>query len=230
MFSSSIVSQVKDQFVFIDLDAKLIDLWTQAKSGKSQNIQKIFDDVKTTWTNTKSYIKSNQIEHFDNKPFIKSQDALLPHLEAAIRSVDLSNVEFYTYHFIWEFREMRSCFTYDEYTFDQLWETYDAHQQMSYILGDQMMGLYEWNEFIIYYGKFKKEFDLYKQMVNSSMVEGIDFAKFKKGILKAEECIAEFEIALKSAFRPDFELPCNQIEAALIDLFKLYKVESSIVN
>lgn len=218
----SLIAQKRSEFVFTNLDGKLLDLWIHLqKSPDPEQAIGLMENIKTEWILTRKTIKDNNIEHFDNGAFMDSQDLLIYEAEGSIRDQDWSTAEFYIYHFIWEFREIRDCFTYDEYAFDQLWKTYDAYQQMKYIVNDPMMGLYEWNEFVGLYKDFKEEFKDYKQM-SGPQFENSTRGEYIQAIAKVEQCIAEFDIALRSAYQPNFELPCDQIGESLIELFGVY--------
>ena len=221
------VGQVRSQsdysFVFKDLDNNLLQLWLNEDADQTVRTD-LLNGVMRSWESAEKEIARVSILHFDQQGFISDQQKRLNFIQEAIlknerKSVVKAQKELYI--LLSEFSEVRLCFTNDVYSLDRLIAGYDAYLEVHGIIHDQMMGIYEWTEFIWYVDQLKcrvEEIELSMNLTDPSP----SFTKVASALAKLQTCLKTLDESLGDAYRPDFEVPCNELQIAFEELFSAY--------
>lgn len=207
------------------MDSALVNLWIACKDKNEESAHLFINRLLAIWDDSKIKMATKKINHLDIPSVIHEVDIMIKEIDYHINLSDYDVAELYTFHILWQFKDIRKNLTSDLYSLDNLIESYEIYQELKCIVNDEMMGLYEWGEFIGVVDQLKKEVKGYKSI--SKNVLNYDFPAVKSSIhlskinaLKKQ--MRTFEKSLDSGIRTDFIRPCDQIEPAIIELFKSY--------
>ena len=212
----SIISQ--HCFVFESLDNNIIEFWLLSKN-ESPVSAKSFESLREVWTAHKPLILNSNIGYLDTRKFIESQESRLDLIERAIerKQQDIQVKE--TFLLLTEFSEMRTCFCNSNYILDELINTQNSYSTIHDIIHDELLGLYEWNEFTWYIDHFKESVNALENRIKSSTPSS-DLLKYQNNLIEIRDCLRALEYELEVADRKKFEAPCLQINKALEGFFR----------
>ncbi len=226
LFSSARpVSNISPQFAFPKMDSALVNLWISCKEKNEDSAHLFINRLLAIWDDSKIKMSAQRIDHLDMASVIHEIDILIKEIDFHINLSDFDVAELYTFHILWQFKDIRKNLTSDQYSLDELIETYEIYQEVKCIVNDEMMGLYEWREFIAVVDQLKKEIKRYKSITKNELDNDFPLVKSPVHTDKINDLkkqLRAFERSLDSALRTDFIEPCDQIEPAIIELFKSY--------
>ena len=214
-----------EEFVFPELDAALVSIWISDENGNINTNQAI-DDVTDQWHSIKPKILNLEIKHFNNQDFINDIENLIKELQLNIENKNASHIKSYSYHLLWEFRALRQCFLSVEYPLDILFDVYDHHEKISWIVNDKLMGLTEWYEFEDIIQDYMCAWGEYTLINKNALLKynpHINIPLHNRLKENLEECNYALMVAVDGGYQDNFILPCNKIEEALYDLFGQYR-------
>lgn len=210
----------EDHFIFKKLDAAIINFWL-AETQDVQVLLNLENDLLIQWNSASGLIDEKQFSHFDKVGFLHDQDKRLKYIHELLSRGKYKQLEKELLVFLTEFKEVRECFTDDFYLLDELLTSYQAYLSVHEIIHDELMGLYEWTEFIWYVDQLKCKVE--ELEVKFSGIEGIQSSgAIQHALSRLNTCLASLDDSLGEAYRPDFEVPCNELQLAFADLFKAY--------
>ena len=208
------------EFVFPEMDQAVIDLWLYEGEDMNEALS-LLEGVSEEWGVARKNIMELSIAHLDKKGFIEDQDRRIQIIKRLIAKTRLSKARQEAFVLLSEFKDVRECFTNDDYVLDYLISTYNVYLSVHKIIHDEMMGLYEWREFIWYVDHLKIEVASLEGQLKKSQLDGND-NEMITSLEKLKVCLTTLDESLGDAYRPDFELPCNELYDAIKELFQAY--------
>lgn len=219
---TSLKSQETNLFTYPELDGKIAALWISAETGSMNDIQNDYDAFKISWQYTLDDLRKKDLRHFDIAVFVAEQRAIVKNIESAIERRDFPDVAQQCHVILHNFRDVRTYFTSDLYSLDELLSAFSIYDQLHFAVDDPMLGLYEWQDFKQLFTDFKIQFDRYVVIARPGF-ENQQSVLFKLAVQRVRECSKEFESALERAQQSDFVAPCDDTRDALMDLVALYE-------
>lgn len=210
-------------FIFLELDQKTIDLWLDSQDTNT-DLEESFEDVQKEWFTARKKIEKLSILHFDNEGFIEDQELRLRGIENAIKKDNREVVENESMILLNDFKEVRTCFTNSSYLLDDIMETYKTYLELSEIVHDPMMGLYEWSEFIWLIDQVKCKVEIVELQLGSDSDQYANIRGMKSAIEKVNYCLKLLDESVQTAFQPNFELPCDETGDALLELINQFAI------
>ncbi len=211
----------QESLSFPDLDMSLIELWYEAEMGNTTSCKRNVRESLEKWNEVEKTMQgySHNIELIDE--FIINVDNLFRALPEICDKNNMIEMSGYSYHIMWEFRMMRYFLGHDQYSLDILWDMYDEYEEIVLTVHDEMFGLLSWVEFMDRVDTFSSLWDRYRETVQVSLgVESQYDVEFRTATEKVDECLSYFLASLESAYRTDFELPCDELGTAVKDLIR----------
>jgi len=98
-------------------------------------------------------------------------------------------------------------------------------QDVKFVVNDEMLDLYHWMEFKRMVEDLNYEWSVYAKLSYEelSLCNDFESEEVHEGlVLQVSECMDELLACFESAYRPDFQLPCTDMEDALDKLFIFY--------
>ena len=209
----------QESFIFVELDQKTILLWLDCQDPNI-NLEQRFDDLQGAWFGARKKIRNTSISHFDNEGFIEDQELRLRAIQRAVQLNKRTTIRDELMILLHEFREVRTCFTTSEYLLDDIMDTYITYLELSEIVHDPMMGLYEWSEFIWLIDQVKCKVETVETQLVSDSDQYANRRGMKSAIDKVNYCLKVLDESVQTAYQPNFELPCDETGDALIELIR----------
>ncbi len=212
VFLAMTSSWSQNQFVYEPLDQKIISLWLSDPEQTVQNAD-LFEEMYLAWTEAKQKIRIVELRAFNNESFIQSQEHRLQVIKSLLWGKKVQAAQKECWILLNEFRDIRQCFTQDDYLLDNMLETYHSYQRVHEIVHDQMMGLYEWTEFIWFVDQLRCD----AEMLDYKMSKHKDYQAtvLVQTMDKVNDCLFRLNEAIETAFQSNFELPCDETGKAL---------------
>lgn len=202
---------------FPSLDNELVDIWVAAENLDLQSCSKSIESAQMLWKDIRldlSKRPSNAKLHIE---FVANLDDLMASFSSICQEGDPNIVSGHAYQLLWEFRVLRDFLEDDSYDLDILWDMFDLHEEILLTVNDDKFGLLSWSEFMKMVEEMSGLWEEYKDEydVNAKTSHG-DLAKLhQENIVKVSECLSYFEASLESAYQADFQVPCDELGAAL---------------
>ncbi len=219
-FTGNYNAQGSDVFVFQSFDYLLVNFWLSSE-GESHLLDTNVDQIENEWIGIRGLIANTSIEHFDQYRFIKDQDDRIMGVKNSVKKNKLIDARKETYILLQAFSEVRSCYTNSDYYLDAILDAYDTYISVHRIIHDEMLALYEWTEFIHYVDQLQCKVEILKAVLKpidgSSKSQLID-----ESLTRLYDCLVTLNDSLEHAYRPDFEVPCDELESAFKELFLSY--------
>ena len=217
--------KAQNEFEYRALDRALIELWLNQDLSVRKNLD-LFEQVQKQWFIVRKELSNHDIRHFDHGGFIEDQELRLRGIKYSIDNQRWEDVGNEALIMIKEFRDIRYCFTTDEYILDQILDAYEAYEVVSDIVHDQMMGLYEWSEFIWFVDQLKCKVDLVDQTFETSKTEYTNASGISEALDKIEFCLKQLDESVATAYQPNFTMPCDDTGEALLELLRQFAIQS----
>lgn len=214
------------QFVYPEMDQTVISLWMSEDEhalDKESSVQNIADK----WTTIREDIATSNIAHFDKMGFIEDQDIRIASMHKLMAQSKYTKAREEAYVLLSQFREVRQCFTQDDYILDYILDAFDGYIEVHKIIHDEMMGLYEWREFVWFVDKLKISVADLETHLTLSRVEPYHNTLIPS-IDKLKGCLNTLDESLGDAYRPDFELPCNELGTSFKELIRAYNHQNEL--
>ena len=218
--TTQLLGQYEFEFVYKSMDAQLIDIWMSSNED-SEYLPQQLSSLKRQWSEDRIAIYNLDIEHFDNPGFVEDQDLRLNLMQRLLDSKKYFKVRNEAYIMLNEMRDVRACFTADEYQLDLLLDAFDTYLSVHKIIHDPMMGLYEWTEFIWYVDQLKCKVELLESAFDTPDAPQKS-RNLKDALDRVIVCLETLDQSLGDAYRPDFEVPCNELNISLRQLVQVY--------
>lgn len=218
---SSCMAQVPNrEFVFPDMDRAILSFWICDDCEVSE-IHALMSNISEEWAKIRGDIEQVNIKDFDRSGFVEDQDIRIVSINKYLDKAQFLKARQLAYILLSEFKVVRECFTNDDYDIDYIIEAYGSYLSVHEIIHDEMMGLYEWREFIWFVEHLKiKVDDLEEHLVKSQV--NIRDEQILESIEKIKGCLKTLDDSLGDAYRPDFEMPCNELYNSFKELWKAY--------
>lgn len=215
-----------ERLVYPELDKGLIALWENANKGDSKGSQATMQIVLTNWASVKPDILKINDAHFNNSHFVKDTETILSMMQNMLKKGGYSRLEDFVYQLLWDFSSMRNCIGIDDYPLDQLLITHLTYNEIHYTVHDEMMGLRYWFEFQEIVNDFVENWDQYDCIQTEEVQKYFPHVREKYHQVvkdKLNHCLSNFIKSLESAYRNDFEIPCDEMGDAIQELIFLYQ-------
>ena len=216
----TITAQRQGDFIYKSLDQAAINLWL-AETDDVSVLSNLEADLQSQWRVVYNQIIANDLVHFDKDGFLNDQDYRVTYLHELVKRKKNYILRKEVYIFLTDFKEVRDCFTDDFYLLDAILDSYQAYLDVHEIIHDQMMGLYEWTEFVWHVDQLKCSIDELESKFSVPDGPAPDPA-IQAALEKLRICLTTLDESLGDAYRPDFEVPCNDLHIAFKDLFRAY--------
>lgn len=222
LLSTSCVGQVlhtvpSAAFTFPEMDQTVLSFWV----SESGEIKSMLMDISEEWGATREDILGLSISHFDPVSFVEDQDRRILSIYHYVDASQYLNARQEAYILLTEFKDVRECFTSDVYELDFLLEAYSGYLSVHEIIHDEMLGLYEWSEFVWFVDQLKAKVERLDGHLLKNRL-GTPDEKVYAALEKLKGCLATLDDSLGDAYRPDFEMPCNELNESFIELWRAY--------
>ncbi len=210
----------QDRFIFEELDHAILEFYT-ATDKSSDRFARLSADIDSNWKSVKKQIENSQYQHFDKVGFVKEQDNRIQIITRLVSQDRILEAQKEVYVLLKEFQEVRECIPIDDYDLDVIIEAYDTYLSVHEIIHDEMMGLYEWTEFIWFVDDLKCKVEAMGEKFGGKMKDSNN-PDMKNAYIRLEQCLSTLDKSLVNAYTPDFELPCDDLKIAFMDLIEAY--------
>lgn len=227
LFCQSCLAQATNTaLVYPDMDHAIMSMWLSedANTNDVQSLQKALSDE---WRMIREDIATSSIEHFDKMSFIEDQDVRIASMHDLIAKSDYNHARKEAYVMLSQFKEARECFTQDDYTLDYVLDAYDGYLSVHGIIHDEMMGLYEWREFVWFVDNLKVRVQDLETHLTLSRVEPYH-NRLVPALDKLKVCLTTLDESLGDAYRPDFVMPCNELGISFKELISAYNQQNEL--
>ena len=208
------------------LDAHLVSIWIQAEKNDISKLVAVYPTLQTEWNHVKSNLLTKEIRHLNLSQLVADLDLEIAQMGAHINKEHFDALVRATKSILYSFKETRQFYTGEKSALDDFLSTWQIYEELHYAVDDEMLGLYEWDEFNQLFLDFQEHFKEYVHTATPAF-EGESKLLFDLCVRRVEECMEEFAHTLATAQQNQFEAPCDDTRDALMDILSLYQYPSS---
>jgi len=225
-FSSTVLlSATKEiQISFVDFDKKLIDYWygNFTKISRSCNIEN-YVALEKEWKEIKNKLIFKSSNCLIYSTFINDINNEFINIDKGYNKIAFTNNVEICYNIQKRFAEFRNKHYKMDYALDSLWDIFYKYQEINTVVDDPLFDLLSWQEFdllIVQLEDIKKD---YTNKIYIQKPKGLNFSDHEELMQKFNECFVHFKDSTLEAFTPDFEIPCDDLGNAILNLLLMHR-------
>lgn len=217
-----------EEYIYPSLDQSLIALWKASYSQDLTSYQPEIDKIILEWERVEPEVLNVDIINFNADYFVSNINMLIYNLQFFEESGYIHELSETAYNILWEFNHMRDCLNLHSYSLDKLLNAHLFYNEVHYTVHDDMLGLRYWFEFLEIVEDFIKYWEIYdctpieKIQIHFNNIDANIHSNQKTRINK---CLTSFLESMESGNRLDFEMPCDDMGNALMELIWSYTEE-----
>ena len=221
----SVGSIAQTDLIYPELDKSFIKLWHYSSVRDAKASKLAFDNFNSEWKNVKKKLLKKNTSDASLNTFASEMEDYITLMSSSIEESNLSSLDGAIYDAILSWRSLRKSKGKDQYSLDKLWQVYDQYCEIDFTISDPMLNLKSWFEFEKDVEKFNELWATYEEVPWEEIQQhfpGITQKEhsYHKQILN--QCLDDFIGSLESAYRLDFEMPCEEIGVSINNLIFFY--------
>ncbi len=222
--SFSIKAQAQS-YIYPELDKALIQLWEFAENKNVDLYESQVAEVELVWSQVQQDLPKEDVDHFQFIGFNRFMNNLIADIHYACANKNDRNIKSLSFLALREFEILRHCTSTPDYPLDLLIEAYNNYQELHFIVHDPMLDLFAWFEFEDFVDNFEYCWFLFSKddlMTIKEYFPEMSMETLNKRIEDVNTCFEDFRLSLETAYRTDFEMPCDQLGKSLKELIFLF--------
>lgn len=221
-----ICSGQSNDYIYPELDKTILKVWSLSKRGdgkavleQAKNIESVWKKVRTSFPGSP---KAGPVCH----SFACNIDMKVVDIVALKRTTDHEVISALSFQIMIMLRDLRKLIGQHNYPLDHLLNMKEVYDEIHTSIHDQMLSLYDWCEFEDMNVSLNELWNTYNYTSPAQISTFLSTSKLSNHeILKEtfQDCIEEFNAAIDTGWKDNFDLPCDKMGSALDALILLYK-------
>ena len=212
-------------FIFPELDQALIQLWLPADAEDQQAVEKAYAVLAEQWVHTREEVSNFPQDAYNPYLLVGTVDALLVHLEEAVKRPDFFEQKAIIDAIQWEFQTIREFHRQSYYPLDLWWEVQAVFVEIHDATNDPKLALLEWQELECLFDEMVcllHDYEIRAEEHLTRYAPAVDEDAHKAAMNRAYECIESYQEALTFGYQDQLVWPCDQIAEALRTVLQCY--------
>lgn len=225
-FSFLNIAQAQIEEYSVIFDQLMLKLNNESYQEIEENAEYYLNQISDLWPKVKNklYAEVDWDKHQNHD--VRDIDLYINVLKKSIEMKNDEYTEVVSLKILMKLKSIRNTMGINNYPIDLVITLQSKYQNINKVVNDQKLDLLEWMEFQDLVDEFIINWEIYNCLSSTEIdlrFPNLDKEQHEQSKNKFASCLENFIDSMKSGYRTDFELPCEDLGDALYSLSKLYQ-------